>query len=80
MGLYDTPAALDYISEVTGQEKVAYIGHSMGTTQIYSALPKIGDYYRNKLAIFMVAAPPLSIKHSQSYIVLLLALNWEMTF
>lgn len=28
MGQYDIPASLDYITELTDQSKVAYIGHS----------------------------------------------------
>lgn len=32
MGDYDIPAALDYVSSVTGFQKSAYIGHSQGTT------------------------------------------------
>lgn len=32
MGTGDLPAALNYITEVTGHEKIAYVGHSQGTT------------------------------------------------
>lgn len=32
MGMYDIPASLDYITELTNYPKVAYIGHSQGTT------------------------------------------------
>lgn len=32
MGTGDLPAVLDYITNLTGQEKVAYVGHSQGTT------------------------------------------------
>jgi pimeloyl-ACP methyl ester carboxylesterase len=32
MGLYDLPAMFDKVTEVTGREKMAYIGHSQGTT------------------------------------------------
>jgi hypothetical protein len=32
MGLYDVPAEIDYILNVTGYEKLSYIGHSEGTT------------------------------------------------
>ena len=28
MGKYDIPASLDYITKLTGHQKVAYIGHS----------------------------------------------------
>ena len=32
MGIYDNPAVLDFIQEKTNGQKVAYIGHSQGTT------------------------------------------------
>jgi len=32
MGQYDIPAMMTKVLEVTGQEKIFYIGHSMGTT------------------------------------------------
>eukprot|EP00831_Metopus_contortus_P014699 TRINITY_DN16094_c0_g1_i3.p1 TRINITY_DN16094_c0_g1~~TRINITY_DN16094_c0_g1_i3.p1 ORF type:complete len:262 (-),score=27.37 TRINITY_DN16094_c0_g1_i3:29-814(-) len=35
MGLYDLPAMIDYISDITGQPKVSYIGHSQGTSQFF---------------------------------------------
>jgi gastric triacylglycerol lipase len=31
MGTYDLPAELDFVSQYTGFEKIAYIGHSQGT-------------------------------------------------
>lgn len=30
MGLYDIPAEIEYVLNVTGREKLVYIGHSMG--------------------------------------------------
>jgi predicted alpha/beta hydrolase len=38
MGIYDIPATFDYIAEVNGHREIAYIGHSMGTTQMFYAL------------------------------------------
>jgi pimeloyl-ACP methyl ester carboxylesterase len=32
MGTKDVPAEIDYIIKLTGQDKIAYIGHSMGGT------------------------------------------------
>lgn len=32
MGKYDLPASFDYITETTGYPKLAYVGHSQGTT------------------------------------------------
>lgn len=30
MGLYDIPAEIDYVLNITGRQKLIYIGHSMG--------------------------------------------------
>jgi len=41
MGKYDIPALVDKIFEITGKdkgEKISYIGHSQGTSQMFSAL------------------------------------------
>lgn len=32
IGIFDLPAMIDYTLSITGQRKVHYIGHSMGTT------------------------------------------------
>ncbi len=32
MGAYDIPAIIDKVLEVSGQKRLFYIGHSMGTT------------------------------------------------
>ena len=32
MGTYDIPAMINKILEVSGQKRLFYIGHSMGTT------------------------------------------------
>lgn len=37
MAEYDLPAAFNYIVSKTGQ-KINYIGHSQGTTQMFAAL------------------------------------------
>ena len=37
MAEYDTPAMLSHVMEVTGQDMLYYIGHSMGTITYYTA-------------------------------------------
>ena len=38
MGDYDLPSSIDYVLAQTKQKKVAYIGHSQGTTSMFAAL------------------------------------------
>lgn len=35
MGIYDLPASIDYILEVTGKANLHYVGHSQGTTAFF---------------------------------------------
>ena len=69
MGLYDTPAVIDYIIEQTDQPKVAYIGHSQGTTQMFYALAENEAYYKDKLSIFVALAPVTKITNQKADIV-----------
>lgn len=55
--MFDLPATLDYISEQTGFEKIAYIGHSMGTTEMFYGLAALPDYFNSRLSIFVALAP-----------------------
>lgn len=57
MGMYDIPASLDYITALTGHPKVAYIGHSQGTTQMFYGLAENESYYKDKMSIFVALAP-----------------------
>lgn len=44
MGLKDIPAFTDFIIKTTGQKKIAYVGHSLGTTQFFAGLSLMPDY------------------------------------
>lgn len=38
MGKYDLPATVNYITALTSQPSLYYIGHSLGTTQFFSGI------------------------------------------
>lgn len=44
MAMFDVPAYIDYITEITKQEKVTFVSHSMGTTIGYSAIGMNPEY------------------------------------
>ena len=57
-GLYDQPAFIDKILDVTKQEKVTYVGYSAGTAQMFYGLSKLHDsYYADRLNRFVALAP-----------------------
>jgi pimeloyl-ACP methyl ester carboxylesterase len=65
MGDYDIPANLEYICKLTGQEKVTYVGHSMGTTQMFYAMATNAEYFKKRLNLFVALAPAIILHNSQ---------------
>ncbi|EZA48594.1 hypothetical protein DMN91_011689 [Ooceraea biroi] len=56
VGMRDLPATIDHILQITGQEKLFYLGHSQGTTAFFvmaSELPK----YQDKVHAMFAMAP-----------------------
>ena len=67
MGVYDIPAVYDHIRDKTGDQKIAYVGHSQGTTQKYVALSELGDsYFNDKTSIFVALGPVTKIPNTES--------------
>ncbi|KAJ4452179.1 hypothetical protein ANN_03697, partial [Periplaneta americana] len=72
MGVHDLPAVIDYIIQETGEEKIFYAGHSMGTTMFYvmgSQLPE----YNNKIRAMFSLAPIAFMSHMKSPLIQLLS-------
>ena len=62
----DVPATIDYIISVTNVEKLTYVGHSQGTTQMFSAMSKNMDYFKSKLNGFIALGPVANLYNSTS--------------
>lgn len=58
------PAVIKTIQAKTGGQKVAYIGHSQGTTQMFSALSESPDYFTDKVPLFVALGPVSKIPKS----------------
>ena len=56
MGKYDIPAMIDHIIETTQQEKIFYIGHSMGTTG-FMVMANDRPEYQDKVHLANFLAP-----------------------
>ena len=76
MGKYDILASLKKVKNITGVEKVTFIGHSMGNTQLFYALSHdlTRNYLKKDINLFIALAPVTQIKHHDS--VLLWTLSW----
>jgi lysosomal acid lipase/cholesteryl ester hydrolase len=57
LGLHDLPANIDFIRLKTGNAKVAYVGHSQGTSQMFTALANGYGDVQDKISIFIALAP-----------------------
>ena len=65
MGKYDIPAMIDKVVSVSGQEKMFYIGHSMGTTGFMVMANERPEYLEHViLASFL--APVAYVDHMKS--------------
>ncbi|XP_020293835.1 lipase 3-like [Pseudomyrmex gracilis] len=56
LGIYDLPAMIDYILNVTKHEKIIYIGHSEGTTQFFTMASE-KHRYNSKISLMIGLAP-----------------------
>ena len=54
--MYDLPATIDYILNLTNQTKVFYIGHSQGTTQFF-VMCSMRPEYNSKIRLMSAFAP-----------------------
>ena len=51
------PTFIDHILGVTGQEKLTYIGHSQGTTQMFLGASINPTYFNEKVNLFVALGP-----------------------
>lgn len=67
MGKYDIPASIDYVLNVTGQEKLAaYFGYSLGCSVFFmsaSQYPRMND----QVDIMVGIGPTVSVAHLNNY-------------
>ena len=78
MATIDLPTMVDYALKTTGQSKLAYIGHSQGTTMAFECFtssatagnnlypPACTKDYTDKISIFIAIAPVTYLQHVES--------------
>lgn len=58
MAEHDLPAMIDYVRLVTGAQKLSYVGHSQGTTQMFLALGiDNAGFWKERINLFVATAP-----------------------
>ena len=73
MGIYDVPAEIDFILNLTGHSNLTYIGHSQGSTQMMIGLSMIPDYYDKKLNLFIALNPAIRMANITDHMTLIAA-------
>ena len=66
MGEYDLPAMIDYALIQSNQKKLSYIAHSLGTTQMFTALAENYGGLKEKLDVFIAMAPVAKLDHTKN--------------
>ncbi|KAJ8720872.1 hypothetical protein PYW08_006337 [Mythimna loreyi] len=61
-GKYDLPAMIDKVLNVTGLDKIMYLGHSMGTTTFFTMMSQRPEY-NEKLIASVALAPSAYLKN-----------------
>ena len=67
MAQYDLPAMINKVLEITGQEKLFYVGHSMGTTT-FMAMAATKPEMAEKVFLANFLSPVAFMEHTKSLI------------
>ena len=70
MAQYDLPEMINKALETSGQSRLFYIGHSMGTTTVM-AMSDIHPEMKEKIMLANLLAPVAFVEHMKSPIALL---------
>ena len=65
MGKYDLPAMINKTLETTGQDKLFYAGHSMGTTA-FMVMSNVRPEMNDKIELANLLAPVAYMQHAKS--------------
>uniref|UniRef100_A0A8D8QNB6 Lipase 3 n=1 Tax=Cacopsylla melanoneura TaxID=428564 RepID=A0A8D8QNB6_9HEMI len=78
MAMFDTPASIDYILSKSNQDKVTYIGHSMGNT-IFYVMTAMRPEYNAKILVQLSLGPVAYFFHTTSPVKLVAPFAAELT-
>ena len=70
MGRYDLPTMIGFVKKTTQTYKVAYIGHSMGTTTMFYQMATDYARVREDVSIYVALAPVVRLSGTASPAVL----------
>jgi len=81
MAEFDLPAMIGYVLNVTKVPKLAYVGHSQGTTQMFANLAsgEVPHNLRDKVSVFIAMGPVTYMNSSDGFVALLARLDGALT-
>ncbi|KAJ8922556.1 hypothetical protein NQ315_007586 [Exocentrus adspersus] len=62
VGVFDLPATIDYITDLTGSPSVSYVGHSQGTV-VFFVLESCRPEYNDKVNLAVLLSPYAFLEH-----------------
>ena len=65
MGVYDTPAMVDYVIKQTGVQKHYHVGMSVGATVMFTFLAARPEYNKN-VKLFVAQGPSVFLKGAKN--------------
>ena len=69
MAEYDIPAMFDFVLEMTGREKLTYIGHSTGNTQMFYNFTRPNrKYFTRRVNLFVALAPLTRVQNVKPWL------------
>ncbi|XP_018573010.1 lipase 3 isoform X2 [Anoplophora glabripennis] len=74
VGLYDLPATIDYILNVTGLTKLSYVGHAQGSTAFLALTSTIPEY-NDKIKVAFFLSPIAYLGDALYFLFVLLKTN-----
>ena len=77
MGVYDVPAEIDFILNLTGHSNLSVIGHSEGATQLFIGLSMIPDYYFKKVNLYIALNPATRLANLSDHVILHFAYRYD---
>ncbi|XP_053594558.1 uncharacterized protein LOC103571606 [Microplitis demolitor] len=75
LGIYDLPAMIDYILELTSRYNLLYVGHSQGTTQFW-VMTSSRPEYNDKVSLAVGLAPAAYTSHMRGPVTTLAKLTY----
>jgi len=66
VGLYDLPAVIDYVLNITREHSLYFLGHSVGSTAAF-IMGSMRPQYNSKIRMHLALAPLVYVLHEMSF-------------